>query len=203
MPSCLRVNVNQRDKPSEAEMGLTADDPSVLCYHSVADTPCVEPQAAGGNVWKYSKEHRGHHVGAGKEMMLTQAISSSCSPPTHRAGKSGETTMKVRMQEIMNRCEAQSTLKFSVPRKERARMGFGVLLLKRSCRQTLSRRCRAAPRVPPRCPHLREGTAATADRRLRLSWQRVPELIYSTCSAFSEQQMRCLIIHGRCIIAGN
>lgn len=77
MPSCLRANVNQRDKPSEAEMGLTADDPSVLCYHSVADTPCVEPQAAGGNVWKYSKEHRAHHVGAGNEMMLTQAISSS------------------------------------------------------------------------------------------------------------------------------
>lgn len=137
MPSCLRVNVNQRDKPSEAEMGLTADDPSVLCYHSVADTPCVEPQAAGGNVWKYSKEHRAHHVGAGKEMVLTQAISSFCSPPTHRAGKSRETTMKVRTQEIMNKCEAQSTLKFSVPRKERARMGFGVLLLKTSCRQTL------------------------------------------------------------------
>lgn len=185
-------------------MGLTTDDSSVLCYHSVAFIPCVEPQAVGENVWKYSKERKAHHVGAEKEMMLTQAISFFCSPPpTHGAGKSGEMTMKARTQEIMNKCEARSTFKFSVPRKERARTGFGILLLKRSRRQTLSRRCRAAPRVPLRCSHLRKGTPTLADRRLCLSWQRVPELIYSTCSAFSEQQMRCLIIHGRCIIAGN
>lgn len=31
MPSCLRANVNQRDKPSEGVMDLTTDDPSALC----------------------------------------------------------------------------------------------------------------------------------------------------------------------------
>lgn len=40
MPSCLRANVNQQDKPSEGVMGLTTDDPSALHYHSVAFIVC-------------------------------------------------------------------------------------------------------------------------------------------------------------------
>lgn len=50
MPSCLRANVNQRDKPSEGVMGLTTDDPSAL----QPQLP-VEPQAVG-DVCKYSKD---------------------------------------------------------------------------------------------------------------------------------------------------
>lgn len=85
MPSCLRVNVNQRDKPSEGVMGLTTDDPSAHCSHPAA-SPAVEPRALG-DICRYSKECKAAHLlGAERGLMLAQAICCCCSP-IHATGK--------------------------------------------------------------------------------------------------------------------
>lgn len=90
MPSSLRVNVNQQDKPSEGVMGLTIDDPSVLASLPVSH---VEPQAAGENGWKYSKEPMAaQHFGAEKVMVHAQTI--IVRSPAYGAVKSERTTQK-------------------------------------------------------------------------------------------------------------
>lgn len=74
MPSCLRANVNQQDKPSEGVMGLTTDDPSALRDCPVACMGCwttgsrrkrVEIQrGAPGSpsfwCWEGNDAHSGH-----------------------------------------------------------------------------------------------------------------------------------------------
>lgn len=148
MPSCLRANVNQQDKPSEGVMGLTTDDPFVLSS-ILWPVSCAEPQAAGEKGWKYSKEPTAvHHFGAEKGMMHDQATFFFFgSPPTCGVGKLEIRHRKVRKQEITSKCEEYSRFKFSVPHQENAGMGFGVLLLERTCRQVLSQNAPAAPRV--------------------------------------------------------
>jgi len=48
----------------------------------------------------------------------------------------------------MSKREERSTCKFSAPCQENARTGFGVVLLKRRCRQALSWNSSAGVRVP-------------------------------------------------------
>ena len=62
-------------------------------------------------------------------------------------GNQREQPRNVRKEE-MSKCEEYSTFKFSVPHQENARTGFGVLLLKRRCRQALSRNASAGVREP-------------------------------------------------------
>lgn len=140
--------MNQQDKPSEGVMGLTTDDPFVLSS-ILWPVSCVEPQAAGENAWKYSKEPTtAHRFGAEKGMMHDQAIFFFGSPlPTCGAGKLEIRHRKVRKKEITSKCEEYSTFKFSVPHQGNGRMGFGVLLLERTCRQVRFQNAPVAPRV--------------------------------------------------------
>jgi len=57
MPSCLRANVNQQDKPSESVMGLTTDDPSALHYHPVA---CIACWTTGNGRRRVEMQQRTH-----------------------------------------------------------------------------------------------------------------------------------------------
>lgn len=213
MPSCLRANVNQQDKPSEGVMGLTTDDPSVLCCRPVA---CIVCRTTGSRRKGVGTQWRTHGSSSfwcweGNDAHSGYLLSSSsCLWSREIRGNNPGTWESKKWVNTKNIVH----FKFSVPHQGIARTGFGALLLRRSSRQALSELPAPGWGSPVllsgssgvsvlRFSHLQKEMPTLADHWLCLCWQRVPELIYSTCSAFSEQQMRCLIIHGRCIIAGN
>lgn len=215
VPSCLRANVNQQDKPSEDVMGLTTDDPSALRYHPVACIVCWTtssrrkqmeiqqrtPSSPSFWCWEGTDAHSGY---------LLLLLFSSCLWSREFRGNNPGTWERKKWVNVKNiahlgflslaskmldqaleSCCLREDADTRSPRMPALGWGSRVLL-------------GSSSGVPVLCfSHLQKETPTLADRWWCLCWQRVPELIYSTCSAFSEQQMRCLIIHGRCIIAGN
>lgn len=204
MPSCLRANVNQQDKPSEGVMGLTTDDPSALHYHSVAFIVCwttgsrrkrveIQPRTHGSPsfcCWEGNDARSGHLPLLSSSYLRSREIRGD-NPGTWESKKWVNVknivhlsflslTRKMLEQALESCCLGEDADKWSHEMPQQL-LGCSVL----------------------RFSHMQKETPLLPDHWLCLCWQRVPELIYSTCSAFSERQMRCLIIHGRCIIAGN
>lgn len=203
LPSCLRASVTRQDKPSLAVMGLTTDDHSALHYHLVVSW--FEPHAAGEIRWKYSKEQQsifwcweGNNAHSGHVLLSSSWLWSG----------------RVRGNNLgmweRSKWEEYRTFRFSVPLQNSLwspaaweRMQTSTPKMPVPGQGSLALLSSSLSVSVLHSSHLQKEMPALADLWLCLCWQRVPELIYSTCSAFSEQQMHCLIIHGRCIIAGN
>lgn len=147
MPSCLRANVNQQDKPSEDVMGLTTDDPSALCYHPVACISCWTTGSRRKRVEIQQRTHssssfwcwEGNDAHSGHLLLLSSSYLGSREIRENNPG-TWESKKWVNVKNIVH-------FKFSVHHQENARTGFGVLLLKRRCRQVLSWNAPADPQV--------------------------------------------------------